>query len=256
VTVAGAPLTIKTFTPPTPTEHVSFTATLVTFTDGNARPDSKDYTATINWGDGSSSTQTVANGGITGTFPVSVVGTHTYATFGNFTLSVQVVDKGGTSTSTSAVISVGQGTIRGGFGAQSIVVGSHGGGSVVDVAPALGAAGGGNAAPLLRQVAERTAPRPAPAAATAVGPALTQVQLTDLVFQMGLTGSPVGTSVHLTGAPPGSPSIEATTLPGPSQILLTFNQGMAASQNNAVVTRILRSAAAKAQQPNADDAKE
>jgi hypothetical protein len=106
LSVADAPLTIKTFTPPSPTQGMSFTATLVTFTDGNPKPDTSDYTATINWGDGSSSTETVANGGITGTTTFSIKGTHTYNTFGNFTLSVPVVDGTGSSTSTSATIVV------------------------------------------------------------------------------------------------------------------------------------------------------
>jgi hypothetical protein len=258
ITVADAPLTIKTFTLPSPKEHVSFTSTVVTFTDANSRPDSKDYTATINWGDGTSSSETLANGGIkVGTGNVfSVVGTHTYSTFGNFTFSVQVVDKGGASTSTSAVINVLQGAIHLGtvqLGSQSIVVGGYSGGSVVDARPAASHERIPNTAPKLRMSAERM---PTATTSTATAPVLTQQQVTDLVFQMGLTGSPVGTSVHLTGTPVITASTQAGGLQGQNQVLVTINQAMASSQNNALIASALRSAASKTQPSDSDDSGE
>jgi hypothetical protein len=106
VSVADAALIVKALTPPSPTDNVAFTATVPTFTDANAKPDGNDYTAIINWGDGSTSIETVANGGIAGTTTFSVTGTHTYTNSGNFTLSIQVLDAGGDSTLASALITV------------------------------------------------------------------------------------------------------------------------------------------------------
>jgi hypothetical protein len=106
VATTDAALRVLTLTRPSPTHNVSFTSTVLTFTDANVKPDGKDFTAVITWGDGSSSTETVANGGITGTTTFSVTGTHTYASAGNYNLSIQVTDVGGSTTSTSALVSV------------------------------------------------------------------------------------------------------------------------------------------------------
>jgi hypothetical protein len=81
-----------------PTVNQSFTATVATFTDTIASPAS-DFTATINWGDGTS------NGNIT---PVvngttfSVIGTHTYTTVQAFTITVTLQEKSpGSATATA-----------------------------------------------------------------------------------------------------------------------------------------------------------
>jgi hypothetical protein len=69
-----------------------FTGVVATFSDADPNANAKDFTATINWGDGH-----LTNGTITanaqGGFDVS--GTNTYATVGRFAISVDVADFGG-----------------------------------------------------------------------------------------------------------------------------------------------------------------
>ncbi|MDE2477086.1 MAG: hypothetical protein KGO48_18665, partial [Alphaproteobacteria bacterium] len=85
------------------TEGTPITATVATFTDSNPNATAGDFTATINWGDGSSSTGTVvanSNGGF------GVGGTHGYADEGNYKVGVTITDDGGSTagvTGTAAV---------------------------------------------------------------------------------------------------------------------------------------------------------
>lgn len=77
------------------------TVATVTDTDPNANP--AGFAATIGWGDGSTSSGTVAAAG-PGTFTVS--GTHTYSAAGTYTFGVQVTDPDGnkaTATGTATV---------------------------------------------------------------------------------------------------------------------------------------------------------
>ncbi len=79
------------------------TSTIATFTDADPAGTPADYTATINWGDGSSSAGTVgpAPGG-----GFAVAGSHTYASGGAYQTSVAIGDAGGstaTATSTASV---------------------------------------------------------------------------------------------------------------------------------------------------------
>jgi hypothetical protein len=109
ISVADAALTMQTLTPPAATEGVGTgTLTLATFTDANTSPDSNDYTATVNWGDGHTDTLTAANGGIvaSGNGFAAQAG-HTYGEEASgLTFSVQLTDAGGASTTTSATINV------------------------------------------------------------------------------------------------------------------------------------------------------
>src|SRR5207244_2989572 len=83
----------------TATEHNSFSAVVATFTDDNSFGQAGDFTATIDWGDGNSSSGTVdANAG--GGFKVT--GTHTYANDGHYAIAVQIVDDG-SSTATANI---------------------------------------------------------------------------------------------------------------------------------------------------------
>jgi hypothetical protein len=104
--VADAPLSVQTLTPPAAVAGRQFSSTLLTFTDGNGGPDIRDFTAVASWGDGSTSTLTSANGGLTGVTTFSVIGTHTSAQVGSYTLSIQVLDVGGSATSTAAIVHI------------------------------------------------------------------------------------------------------------------------------------------------------
>ena len=99
--MADAALT-ATALPISATEGASITATVATFTDANPNAAVGDFTATINWGDGTTSTGTITEKN--GVF--SVAGTHTYAEEGKDAVSVTIADVGGstaTATSTATV---------------------------------------------------------------------------------------------------------------------------------------------------------
>lgn len=114
VSVADAPLTIDTLTPPTATEGAPFSnVTVATFTDdAGSFSNPSDLSATIYWGDGSHVTVTStpsANGQLveTGTGQYEVQGSHTYAEFLNgATFEVVVNDVGGSTASQSTTIHV------------------------------------------------------------------------------------------------------------------------------------------------------
>jgi hypothetical protein len=69
-------------------QGVPFSGAVATFTDTDTTNVPSDFTATINWGDGTTTAGTVAGGG--GTFTVS--GTHTYAGTGAFSVTVTLTD--------------------------------------------------------------------------------------------------------------------------------------------------------------------
>ena len=72
---------------------------VATFIDTDTAAPANDFTATIDWGDGTTSAGTVSGG--SGTF--GVAGTHTYAADGHDTISVTLTDDPpGTATATSA----------------------------------------------------------------------------------------------------------------------------------------------------------
>lgn len=76
---------------------VSFTRTVATFSDTLTSAVAGDFTATIDWGDATTSAGTVSGGG--GSFQVS--GTHTYASAGTFPVMVTLSDDSpGTATAT------------------------------------------------------------------------------------------------------------------------------------------------------------
>ncbi len=77
------------------TEGAAFSGVLATFTDPNALATPSDFTATITWGDGHSSTGTVAYDNTLGAF--TVAGAHTYAQAGSYGLTVSIQDLGGAS---------------------------------------------------------------------------------------------------------------------------------------------------------------
>jgi hypothetical protein len=87
--VADAPLTGSPGAV-TATEGVAVSPTLATFSDADPNGVTSDYSAVIDWGDGS---PTVAGtvGGSAGAFNVS--GTHTYAEAGSYTVTVAITDE-------------------------------------------------------------------------------------------------------------------------------------------------------------------
>ena len=94
-TVADAPLAASCATPTVST--ASFSGSTATFTDANPGATVADFTATINWGDTTSSPGTIT-GPVGGPFTVS--GTHTYGTLGSHTITTSIVDDGGSTAST------------------------------------------------------------------------------------------------------------------------------------------------------------
>lgn len=69
--------------------------TLATFTDANPFGTAGDFTATIDWGDGTTSSGTVTGPVGASSGPYSVSGSHTYSTLGFKTIKVHIVDDGG-----------------------------------------------------------------------------------------------------------------------------------------------------------------
>jgi hypothetical protein len=96
-TVADAPLTAGAPGGIQATENATFSGTVATFSDNNTGAPARDFTATITWGDGATSTGTVSATGTAGQFVVT--GTHTYAEAGGHTTSVAVTDVDGSSVS-------------------------------------------------------------------------------------------------------------------------------------------------------------
>jgi hypothetical protein len=71
-----------------PTANQPFSGAVATFSDTNAANIAGDFAATINWGDGTTTSGTVSGG--SGTFTVS--GTHTYTHAGHENMTVTLVD--------------------------------------------------------------------------------------------------------------------------------------------------------------------
>jgi hypothetical protein len=87
-----------------PNSLQSFSGNTATFNDANPSGTLADFTATITWGDGSSSTGTVSGGPGTATYTVS--GSHAYLTTGVFTITTAVADDGGSKTTATCSVVV------------------------------------------------------------------------------------------------------------------------------------------------------
>ena len=74
----------------------AFSGPTATFSDGDPNGMTSDYSATIDWGDGSSSAGAISPG--TGSGPYSVSGTHAYSSTGPFTITTTIDDAGGSQT--------------------------------------------------------------------------------------------------------------------------------------------------------------
>jgi photosystem II stability/assembly factor-like uncharacterized protein/PKD repeat protein len=102
ITVADAPLT---GTPVTlnSVEGATFGGTAATFTDANPFAALTDFSATINWGDGTTTPGTLKKSGV-GAF--GVTGVHVYAEEGTYNVNVTVNDVGGSTTTIASTMVV------------------------------------------------------------------------------------------------------------------------------------------------------
>ena len=85
-----------------------FSGTLGSFTDADPFGAPGNFTATINWGDGSpNSAATIASaGGVSGGANFTVGGSHTYAAAGNYNISVSIQDSGGSTLTENGMFAV------------------------------------------------------------------------------------------------------------------------------------------------------
>ena len=96
-TVADAPITATCGTPATSLQ--SFSGTVASLADANTGAPASDFTATIDWGDGSSTSNgTVAGSG--GSY--TITGSHSYSSTGYYNITTTVTDDGGSHSVTSA----------------------------------------------------------------------------------------------------------------------------------------------------------
>jgi SdrD B-like domain len=95
---------------PTPISPQSFGGAVATFTDANATSTTADFTATIEWGDGTPATAGAISGAA-GSYSVS--GSHTYQGTGFFTIKVHIVDDGGSTADATTQVLI-YGTAKGG----------------------------------------------------------------------------------------------------------------------------------------------
>ena len=84
----------------TPTEGIAFTGVVATFTDADPGGAVSDYATQIVWGDGTTTTGTVA-ANVSGGFDVS--GTHTYAEEGTYNITVAMLDRGGSKATANSI---------------------------------------------------------------------------------------------------------------------------------------------------------
>jgi hypothetical protein len=115
-TIKDAPLTGTNGSPQSVVQGNSvLISPLVTFTDANPGAPLSDFTATIDWGDGTSSRGTITKPNpAVSSFAVS--GTHTFQKPGTYTATVFIQDVGGSTTTASATIVVSAQTIT--FGSE------------------------------------------------------------------------------------------------------------------------------------------
>jgi hypothetical protein len=91
-----------------PVSTQSFSGTTARFTDDNSFATSADFSATIAWGDASSSPPPpVTISGGPGSGPYTVNGTHTYSSTGLFTITTTITDDGGATDTTSCKVFIG-----------------------------------------------------------------------------------------------------------------------------------------------------
>lgn len=95
INVADASLS-ATDVPVNSTEGVTFSSTVATFSDANPAATPGDFSATVRWGDGATTTGTVTANGSGG---FNVTGQHAYAEGGSYLVDVSISDTGGSQAS-------------------------------------------------------------------------------------------------------------------------------------------------------------
>jgi hypothetical protein len=100
--VGDAPLSSSCLMPPFVLQ--TYNGPTARFTDQSSTGTLSDFTATINWGDGSSSSGTITGAG--GTVPYTVSGSHTYTSTGSFTVTTKINDIGGSTTTATCAVTV------------------------------------------------------------------------------------------------------------------------------------------------------
>ena len=108
VNTADAALTGGPVLALTAVEGAAFSGPVGTFTDADPHGTATDYTATIDWGDGQTS-----SGGISGSGTFTVFGTHAYEEEGAYSVTVFIADAGGATASDSAAMSVADAPLTG-----------------------------------------------------------------------------------------------------------------------------------------------
>jgi hypothetical protein len=100
--VGDARLSSMCATPPVSTQ--TYTGPTAIFTDQSSTGTLSDFSATISWGDSSSSPGTITGG--PGNAPYTVSGTHTYASTGTFLISTTINDVDGSTTTPACSVTV------------------------------------------------------------------------------------------------------------------------------------------------------
>ena len=107
------------------TEGHAMTTTVATFTDADTNATASEYSATIDWGDGSSSAGVIAAGA--GGFTVS--GTHTYAEEGSdvATVTIQDTDNSSSTATATSTVTVGDAPLTASAACTSAALRSYAG---------------------------------------------------------------------------------------------------------------------------------
>src|SRR5204862_3247077 len=88
----------------TATEGTPFTKVVASFTDADPSAVASYFTATIDWGDNTATSAGTVSANAQGGFDIT--GTHAYPRAGGFSISVQINDVGGSTTTAPSFASV------------------------------------------------------------------------------------------------------------------------------------------------------
>ena len=120
-TITDAPISVIFVTPVRPSGSGLINGTMAEITDNNSAGLASDLSASISWGDGTSSAGTITK--LNGKFLVS--GSKTYSSFGSFPIGITVASTGNQSASASGSILVANATpVFSAISDQSVIVGN------------------------------------------------------------------------------------------------------------------------------------